>query len=839
MFLADFLDRHFGASFMARRSEGDRDEASDLRASQEIPFGENAYYNDHTLRSLDDALIQFVKLEGLYADKLDDVTVDVYKHQRNTALETIADSHVGIYVYDIRRQSRRWPGGTYRQWFPNYLNQRLRQRRQKKPLYQHEIYLAVVRYRHHRGTNGWIDRLFARFSLGGGGDRLESVERQARDLEERVDSVMKSLAHYAPRRLGRVEEACGTCCEMARFLRYLITLEDGPILADAYHLGQALATAYLSFGRNKTLGQDVFEVRGVNHWRIGQVMGMSRWPGGSVAGMAESFVKLPVELIVTQKFFPIDKLDASMQAATAERRAGHDATLAPQAGEVADLRQRQAANRSIQGHHHMSVLLHVPVNGDPDEAIARLDTAAVRVGDCFKSWGVPPVIESTGMERAVWSQVPGAKKRHNGRIGKIETIDFAAFASMHGFPKGRFDGNLWGECLMILPTEAGTEYCLNFHKEIPGMVAGHVNIGALTGLGKTLLMSVCLSQADKFEPRVVWFDRENGATVFMQAMEAVDIELSLSRSLGNPCKMPNTEANRALLRELLQMMATCYGDFTLQSDDIERIAKAVSDNFDDSKTSFADRRLRNLAWHFGRGTPLEQAMAVWHSGGANAAVFDNDDDPIDFSQRRHYRIEMRHLMRDKDPRPELAILLNYLTHRAEQALDGNPAIIVWDEAQVLIRNPFWQNKIATYRETFRRRNCVTVFITPEPRALYTPVLAVRNQAATSIYLANDTAQEVDYIGNLDCSASEFQYIKRISPIEYKMLIKKGAGVSVRASFDLSDMPDLIAVLSSNDKSVALMNEIRAELGTTDPARWVPVFMERALANQTHNLRGNA
>jgi type IV secretion system protein VirB4 len=45
----------------------------------------------------------------------------------------------------------------------------------------------------------------------------------------------------------------------------------------------------------------------------------------------------------------------------------------------------------------------------------------------------------------------------------------------------------------------------------------------------------------------------------------------------------------------------------------------------------------------------------------------------------------------------------------------------------------------------------------------------------------------------------------------------------------------VAVLSSNDKSVELMNCVRAELGTTDPSRWVPVFMARALSERTHNV----
>ncbi|SAL05223.1 type IV secretion/conjugal transfer ATPase, VirB4 family [Caballeronia calidae] len=839
MSLANFLNRHFDASPFVHESESDKDDADDLGASVELPFGENAYYNNHTLRTKDNALVQIIRMQGLYSEMLDDHGVDAYKFQRKTALEAIADSNIGIYAYDIRLVSDRWPGGTYRNWFARLVNDKLEGRHKKHPLYQHEIYLAVVRYRHYSGVVGRMERVFNLFSPDGANSKLESETRQARDLEDKVNSLMKSLAHYAPRRLGRVKEDIGECCELARFLRYLVTLEDGPVLADPFNLAQAMATAYLHFGRNEQLGKQILEVDALNHRRIGQVLAMSRWPDGAMAGMGDRFHKLPAEMIITQKFFPIDRLDASLATSTSEARLSHDRTTAGMSAQVAELRKRQAADSAVLGTHHLSVLVHVPVVGRTEkaalEALSNLEESVGKVGECFKSWGVKPVVESGGMERAFWSQIPGAAKRHNGRVGKIETVAFACFASLHTFPQGRREGNLWGDCLMVLPTEGKTGYHLNLHEERPGMVAGHWNAAAKTGVGKSLYASLLTALADKVEPRVHWFDRENGATVFMQAMGGVDIVLSLQRSLGNPCKMPNSEQSRAMLRELLQMMAQCYGH-ALSVDDIERINHAVEDNFDDAKTRFEDRRLRNLAWRFGaRNSALYKALAIWHSDGANAAVFDNEEDSLDVSQHRHYRYEMRELMKDKDARPELPILLNYLTHRIEQSLDGTPAMIIWDEGQMLIRDPFWAKKIETYRETFRRRNCVTGFITPEPSALYHPVAAVRNQAVTSFYFANDKAQRRDYVDNLDFSESEFQFVERANPKEYRVLIKKGNGVSVRASFDIQDIPELIAVLSSNDKSVALMNQIRAELGTNEPCIWVPVYMERALALATHNV----
>ncbi|KVS16168.1 hypothetical protein [Burkholderia multivorans] len=833
------LDRHFDGSPVRYRSEGDLDQAADLKLVKEIPFGVDAYYNDHTLNTIDGAKIQVIRLTGLSAEMLDDDGIKWYKRGRNEALRAIADSSVGIYVHDIRRKQALWPAGKYRSWFPRVLNDRFKERYERSPLYHHEIYISVVRYRHYTGSAGLVERVFGALDPSGGLSRMEREERQVRDLEDKVKSLMTSLAHYAPVRLGAVETPQGKFCELARFLRYLVTLEDGPVRAGAYDLAQAISTAYIQCGRSAKLGKGVIEVKGLNHWRVGQVLAMSQWPAGSIPGMSDAFHRADAEMIITQKFFPIDKLDANLQASTYERRLGKAEDTAEQALQIKKILKRQAANRSITGTHHMSVLVHVPIDPtarDPEgEALIELDDAVSRVGEVFKGWGVPPIVETTGMERAFWSQVPGASKRHNGRVGKIETLQFADFASMHGYPQGRFKGLLWGDCLHIFPTQGGTVYCFNFHESRPGMVPGHLNVVAKSGVGKTTLVAVLVSQADKVQPRVLWYDRYDAATVFFEALGGKHIVLGSDQSLGNPCKMEDTPANRAMLRDLIRMMAECYG-YKVTTDDYAKIQKAVEDNFDDTKTPFKDRRLRHMMWQFGRGSGLYEALKIWVEDGANGAVFDGDEeDTLDLQSCRHIRVEMKHVMKDKEARPELEVYTGYLTHRFEQTLDGRPTIVVWDEAQILVRTQFWQHKIETYRETFRRRNCVTVFITPDPKALYYPVEAVMKQAVYTIYLANDQATPKDYIENLYFSRSEFEFVRDAQPAEYKMLIKPGSGPSVRASFAMPDMADLIPVLSSNDKAVELMERVKAELETTDPERWVPVFCRRAAELRTHNV----
>jgi type IV secretion system protein VirB4 len=45
------------------------------------------------------------------------------------------------------------------------------------------------------------------------------------------------------------------------------------------------------------------------------------------------------------------------------------------------------------------------------------------------------------------------------------------------------------------------------------------------------------------------------------------------------------------------------------------------------------------------------------------------------------------------------------------------------------------------------------------------------------------------------------------------------------SLDLSGLDDMLAVLSSNDENVALVNQLRAQLGNA-PEDWLPTYYQR-------------
>lgn len=885
MRLVDILKEKFDMSLSMPVPEGADADAKEMALSDMIPY--TVHYDDESVITKDDGLMQVIKLDGLYFESLTPEQIKQFERRRNTVLRSIANSDRGVYVHLIRRKANVYPAGEGGTWFARRFNQVWRERYNKRSFYVNEIYISIVRNRFRQGAPGILDRAF---SLVSGSkvtkEDLESFEEQAKDLNDASSLVVQTLSGYGARKLriqrrpefalDRVSRADAQAAierfkmswqefqrshgqydaygrdeildylgedftEIGGFLHYLVNLEDERVPVTEMQLDRTLAVSYLDF----KMVSNMMAVQNLSGTRAGAMLSMAEWPSRTPSRMLDEFLKQPVEYIITQSFFFTDRISAEHDMRQERRRIAvndREGVAEEDKDEITKGLQDLTRGRSVNGLHHLTMLVHVPATtnfADPIEnkrqTIADLDGAVGLLKKAFVNLGVKPVREWFAVETFFWAQLPGQAQHFMGRRGKIKSGNFAGFASLHNFAVGKIDGNLWGPAIMPFETESGTAYYFNFHREMEGMVAGHTAFTADTGAGKTTLLAALIAMADKARPRVFWFDNREGAKVFMRAMGGQHTTLTVQGNTGwNPMKLPDTLENRAYLVELLTLMRTCYGG-RLVPDDIERFKKAVHENYE---LRYPDRRLRNVAWCFGQGE-LAKDMRVWHGAngieGANWGVFDNEQDNIDLTKCRHYCYEMGQLIKDGTARPELPVVLSYPFHRIEQSMNGEPFIFVLEEGQNLVKHAYWREKIDSYIMQIRRKNGLLVFVTPDAKYLYCETDSIQKQTATKIYLPNGEAKRTDLVDVLGLTPGEYEFVRDTSPESRTFLIRRGSE-SIKAKFDISDMPQFIPVLSSNDKGVALMDEIIRELETDDPEQWVPVFMERALAKNTHNLK---
>lgn len=686
MRLAKVIAEKFDMSLSMPAPAGAGIDAKEMALSEMIPY--TVHYDDETVITKDDGLVQVIKLDGLYFESLSAEQIRQFERRRNTVLRSIANSDRGVYVHLIRRQMNRYPAGEGGTWFARRFNAAWRERCSHRAFYVNELYISIVRNRFRQGTPGVLDRIFSIMSGAqmGQGDPDSFVE-QAKDLNEAANLVVQSLAEYGARKLqiqrrpAFESETVSTAdarsaverfklswhqfeglygagdryaaddvldylgeeiTEIGGFLHYLVNLEDERVPVTELPLDRTLANSWLDF---KMVG-NMMALQNLNGSRAGAMLSMAEWPTRTPSRMLDEFLKQPVEFIITQSFFFTDRISAEHEMRQERRRI----TVNDQEGsseedkeELTQGLQDLARGRSVNGLHHLTMLVHVAANtasaapiDNKRRTIADLDAAVGLLKKAFVDLGVKPVREWFALETFFWAQLPGQAQHFMGRRGKIKSGNFAGFASLHNFAMGKIDGNLWGPAIMPFETESGTAYYFNFHREMEGMVAGHLAITSDTGGGKTTLLAALVAMADKAKPRVFWFDNREGAKVFMRAMGGQHTTLTANGRTGwNPFKLPDTAENRIFLVELMTLMRTCYGG-AIHPDDIERFKRAVHENYE---LPIVDRRLRNVAWCFGQGE-LAKDMRVWHGGngheGANAGVFDNECDNFDLSKCRHY-----------------------------------------------------------------------------------------------------------------------------------------------------------------------------------------------------------
>jgi len=103
--------------------------------------------------------------------------------------------------------------------------------------------------------------------------------------------------------------------------------------------------------------------------------------------------------------------------------------------------------------------------------------------------------------------------------------------------------------------------------------------------------------------------------------------------------------------------------------------------------------------------------------------------------------------------------------------------------------------------------------------------SILRQCATLVFCPTPGADETLYRKRLNFTAGEFRAISEdMLPNSRQLLIKRHAG-SVIIDFDLSPMPEFVAILSGRASSVRFAERLRADHGD-DPAAWLPEFMSR-------------
>jgi type IV secretion system protein VirB4 len=357
--------------------------------------------------------------------------------------------------------------------------------------------------------------------------------------------------------------------------------------------------------------------------------------------------------------------------------------------------------------------------------------------------------------------------------------------------------------LSVLTTDGSTPFWFNLHHGD----LGHTLIVGPTGAGKSTLLGLITAQFRGYpDARIFAFDKGmslyplslaaggdhhdigNDALSFapLQRIDESDIEFSWAAtylaSLAELQKLPILPGHRNAIHTALT---------TLRHNPVHMR----------SLTDF---------WHVVQDREVKDALTHYTRNGAMGRLLDAKTDQLGISSFMVFEIESLMEMGEANLIP----VLLYLFRRFEKALTGQPALLILDEAWVMLGHPVFRAKIREWLKVLRKANCAVVLATQNlSDAKHSGIFDVLvDSCPTKILLPNHAARQEsqhDLYVDIGLNERQIEIIANATPKrDYYLLSPAG-----RRKVQLALGPQTLAFIGAADKeSLTRIKHLAAAYG---------------------------
>lgn len=757
------------------------------------------------------ALMVMIALEGVSFETADILDLNALHRDLNTLYRNIADERLALWTHLIRRRDNSYPEGTFATPFSAALNDKYRERMVGEDLFRNDLYLSIL-WSPARDPADKAAKLLSRLRRARRvGTELD--EDALKHLRDKVIDVTAALRRFEPRVLTLYEHDGLMFSEPSEVLHQLVGGRREPIPLTEGHIASAI------YSDRVIVGRETIEIRHEADSRYAGMLSFKEYPARTRTGMLDAVLTSPFELILAQSFSFVSKADARVIMGRKQNQmVSSGDKAASQIEELDGAMDDLESNRFVFGEHHLTLSVFAP-------SVKELTDNLAKARASMTSGGAVVAREDLGLEAAWWAQLPG-NFRYRARSGAITSRNFAALSPFHSYPLGQKDGNEWGPAVALLKTASGSPYYFNFHYGD----LGNTFVCGPSGAGKTVLLNFMLSQLEKHDPHVVFFDKDRGADLYVRAAGGTYLPLKNGIPTGcTPLKaLELTPENKVFLT---RWVGKLVGSATreLSVTELRDIASAIDGLAD---LPVERRTIGALRTFLDNTNPegIAARLRRWERGGPLGWVFDNVIEDIGFGEFGGGKLvgyDMTDFLDNEEIRTPL---MAYLFHRVEQLIDGRRIIIVIDEFWKALQDEGFRDLAQNKLKTIRKQNGLMLFATQSPRdAIVSPIAhTIIEQCPTQIFLPNSRGNHGDYVDGFKLTEREFELVARELSIESRRFVLKQGHNSVVAELDLKGLDDELAILSGRTANVELADAIRAEVGS-NAKDWLPVFQQRRSA----------
>lgn len=368
---------------------------------------------------------------------------------------------------------------------------------------------------------------------------------------------------------------------------------------------------------------------------------------------------------------------------------------------------------------------------------AAVEASARQIAKVIEGLGFVSRIETINTLEAYLGSIPGhgyenVRRPHINTMNLADLIPTSTIWTGENAAPCPFYPPL-SPALMHCRTTGNAPFRLNFHVRD----VGHGIVFGPTGAGKSTFLGLTVASFLRYRDMSVFaFDKGMSMYALCKAAGGQHYEVAADDSKLAFCPLQHLETagDRSWAMEWIDTILALNGLHTSpgQRNEIGNAIMSMWKNGDKTITDFCTS-IQDIS--------IREALKQYTIEGSMGHLLDADQDGLALSRFTTFEIEELMGLGEKYGLP----VLLYLFRRIERALHGQPAVIILDEAWIMLGNPVFREKIREWLKVLRKANCAVIMATQSlTDAAGSGILDVILEAtATKIFLPNIYAKDED------------------------------------------------------------------------------------------------
>jgi len=643
---------------------------------------------------------------------------------------------------------------------------------------------------------------------------INYFNRECANIESRLSSAVK-LSRLRGQKVINEDGSSVTHDHFLRWLQFCVTGLNHPVIlpSNPMYLDAIIGGQELWAGTVPKIGRKFI-----------QAVAIEGFPLESTPGILTALGEQPCEYRWSSRFIFMDTheavahLDKYRKKWKQKIRGFFDQVFNTNTGSIdqdamsmvadAELAIAEVNSGLVAQGYYTSVVILMDDNRD------RLDVSARQVEKAINRMGFAARVETINTMEAYLGSLPGHGVE-NVRRPLINTMNLAdllptstIWTGMNQAPCPMYPP--LAPALMHCVTHGSTPFRLNLHVSD----VGHTFMFGPTGAGKSTHLALIAAQLRRY-PGMSIFAFDKGMSIYPLAKATGGRHFTVAADDDKlafcPLQFLETKGDRAWAMEWIDTILALNNVETTPHQRNE-IGNAIM-----SMNASGARTLSEFSVTIQDET-IREAIKQYTVDGTMGHLLDAEEDGLSLSDFTVFEIEELMNLGEKYALPTLL----YLFRRIECALKGQPAVIILDEAWLMLGHPAFRAKIREWLKVLRKANCLVLMATQSlSDAANSGILdVIVESTATKIFLPNIYARDEDTAAlyrRMGLNARQIEILATAIPKRQYYYVSENG----RRLYDLALGPLALAFVGASDKdSIATIKTLESKHGDAWVHQWL-------------------